>query len=230
MVNKRLEGIKGCVFDAYGTLFDFNSAVAHCRDDLGDRADTLSQLWREKQLQYTWLRSLMGRHKDFWQVTGDALDFAMNSLGIRDAVLRDRLMSLYRILDVFSEVPATLGQLKSAGLKTAILSNGSPDMLSSAAKGTGITHLLDAVLSVEEVGIYKPHPSVYKISVESLSLPARAICFISANAWDAHGASSFGLKVIWCNRYGQGQEFLPGAADVEVSTLAELPGILGLQG
>ncbi|MGA2937704.1 MAG: haloacid dehalogenase type II [Syntrophobacteraceae bacterium] len=230
MVNKRLEGIKGCVFDAYGTLFDFNSAVAHCRDALGEQADTLSKIWREKQLQYTWLRSLMGRHKDFWQVTGDALDFAMNSLGMRDMTLRDRLMSLYRTLDAFPEVPATLKQLKSAGLKTAILSNGSPEMLLSAASGTGITHLLDAVLSVEEAGIYKPHPSVYKIAVDSLSLAAQAICFVSANAWDAHGASTFGLKVVWCNRYGQGQEFLPGAADVEVSTLEEIPGILGIQG
>jgi len=230
MVNKRLEGIKGCVFDAYGTLFDFNSAVAHCRDALGEQADTLSKIWREKQLQYTWLRSLMGRHKDFWQVTGDALDFAMNSMGMQDVALRDRLMSLYKILDVFPDVPATLEQLKSAGLKTAILSNGSPEMLLSAASGTGITHLLDAVLSVEEAGIYKPHPSVYKIAVDSLSLAAQAICFVSANAWDAHGASTFGLKVVWCNRYGQGQEFLPGAADVEVSTLEEIPGILGIQG
>ncbi len=230
MINKRLEGIKGCVFDAYGTLFDFNSAVAHCRDALGEQADTLTKIWREKQLQYTWLRSLMGRHKDFWQVTGDALDFAMNSLGMLDMTLRDRLMSLYRTLDAFPEVPATLKQLKSAGLKTAILSNGSPEMLLSAASGTDITHLLDAVLSVEEVGIYKPHPSVYKIAVDSLSLAAQAICFVSANAWDAHGASAFGLKVVWCNRYGQGHEFLPGEADVEVSTLAEIPGILGILG
>jgi 2-haloacid dehalogenase len=230
MGDERLEGIKGCVFDAYGTLFDFNSAVAHCRDALGEQADTLSKVWREKQLQYTWLRSLMGRHKDFWQVTGDALDFAMNSLGVRDTALRDRLMSLYKILDVFPDVPATLEQLKSAGLKTAILSNGSPEMLRSAAGSTGITHLLDAVLSVEEAGIYKPHPSVYKIAVDSLSLAAQAICFVSSNAWDAHGASAFGLKVVWCNRYGQGQEFLPGAADVEVASLAEIPGILGIQG
>ena len=230
MINKRLEGIKGCVFDAYGTLFDFNSAVAHCRDALGEQADALSKIWREKQLQYTWLRSLMGRHKDFWQVTGDALDFAMNSLGMLDTTLRDRLMSLYRTLDAFHEVPATLKQLKSAGLKTAILSNGSPEMLLSAASGTGITHLLDAVLSVEEAGIYKPHPSVYKIAVDSLSLAAQAICFVSANAWDAHGASAFGLKVVWCNRYRQGHEFLPGEADVEVSTLAEIPGILGILG
>ena len=230
MSNRKLEGITGCVFDAYGTLFDFNSAVGHCRDILEEKADSLSKMWREKQLQYTWLLSLMGRHKDFWQVTGDALDYAMRSLGIHDEALKGRLMSLYRSLDAFPEVPATLERLRSAGLKTAILSNGSPEMLLSAVKGTGIDHLLDAVLSVEEAGIYKPHPSVYKIAVNSLSLAPQAICFVSANAWDAHGASAFGMKVAWCNRYGQGQENLPGDPDVEVSTLAEIPGVLGIQG
>ena len=147
MAERILEGIKGCVFDAYGTLFDFNSAAARCRSDLGERADALSKIWREKQLQYTWLRSLMGLHKDFWQMTGDALDFAVKSLEMRDEGLRDRLMILYKTLDVFPEVPATLEQLKSRGLKTAILSNVSPEMLLSAVKGTGITHLLDEVLS-----------------------------------------------------------------------------------
>ncbi len=229
MAERILEGIEGCVFDAYGTLFDFNAAAAHCRADLGEHADALSKLWREKQLQYTWLRSLMGEHKDFWQVTGDALDFAMKSLEIHNGGLRDRLMSLYKTLDIFPEVPATLERLKSGGIKTAILSNGSPEMLISAVKGTGITHLLDAVLSVEDAGIYKPHPSVYKLAVNSLSIPAQAVCFVSANAWDAHGAAAFGLKVIWCNRYGQGKEILPGAPDVEVSTLREIPAVLGLK-
>ncbi len=168
--------IQGCVFDAYGTLFDFNSAVAHCRDALGEKADDLSRMWREKQLQYTWLRSLMGRHKDFWEVTGDALDYAMESLGIRDEALRARLMGLYSTLDVFPEVPEMLKQLRSVGLKTAILSNGSPEMLLSAAGATGIDHLLDAILSVESAGIYKPHPSVYKIAVDSLSLTPKSIC------------------------------------------------------
>jgi 2-haloacid dehalogenase len=221
--------IQGCVFDAYGTLFDFNSAVAHYRDALGEKADDLSRMWREKQLQYTWLRSLMGRHKDFWQVTGDALDYAMESLGIRDEALRARLMSLYSTLDVFPEVPEMLKQLRSAGLKTAILSNGSPEMLLSAAGATGIDHLLDAILSVEAAGIYKPHPSVYKIAVDSLSLTPMRICFVSANAWDAHGASAFGMKVAWCNRYRQGREILPGGPDVEVSSLAEIPAILGMK-
>jgi 2-haloacid dehalogenase len=230
MVGKILEGIKGCVFDAYGTLFDFNSAAAHCRDELGEQADALSKMWREKQLQYTWLRSLMGLHKDFWRVTGDALDFSLKSLEVRNEGLRDRLMGLYKTLDVFPEVPSTLEQLKSSGFKTAILSNGSPEMLLAAVEGTGITHLLDTVLSVEDAGIYKPHPSVYKLAVDSLSIEAQAICFVSSNAWDAHGASAFGLKVIWCNRYGQEKEILPGSPDAEVSTLREIPAVLGIKG
>ncbi len=228
MTAKRLDGIKGCVFDAYGTLFDFNSAVAHCRDVLGDRADALSRIWREKQLQYTWLRSLMGRHEDFWQVTGDALDYAMKSLAIDDKSLRDRLMSLYQTLAAFPDAVPMLQRLKAGGLKTAILSNGTPDMLLAAVKATGIDRLLDAVLSIEEAGVYKPHPSVYQIALDSLALAAPEVAFVSSNAWDAHGASAFGMKVIWCNRYGQGREMLPGAPDVELTTLADIPAILGL--
>lgn len=230
MTEIRIQGIKGCVFDAYGTLLDFNSAAVKCRAELGEMADTLSRIWREKQLQYTWLRSLMGLHKDFWQVTGDALDFAMKSLKIRDENLRQRLMGLYKILDVFPEVPATLEQLKANGLKTAILSNGSPEMLLSAVEGSGIKDLLDKVISVEDAGIYKPHPSVYRLAVDSLSIEPESVCFVSSNAWDAHGASAFGFKVVWCNRYGQPNEILPGAPDVEVSNLGEIPGILGIKG
>jgi 2-haloacid dehalogenase len=228
MTDQRLAGIKAFVFDAYGTLFDFNSAAARCRDELGDQADALSRIWREKQLQYTWLRSLMRRHKDFWQVTGNALDFAMKSLGISDQALRGRLMDLYKTLDVFPEVPGTLKALKSGGFKTAILSNGSPDMLLSAVNGTRIADVIDAVLSVETVSIYKPHPSVYKIAVDELSVPAGNICFVSANSWDAHGASAFGFKVVWCNRYGQQSEILPGDPNVEVASLAEIPALVGL--
>ncbi len=230
MAQRILDGIRGCVFDAYGTLFDFNSAVAHCRGSLGEKADALSRLWREKQLQYTWLRSLMGKHKDFRQVTAQALDYAMKSLGLGDAALHERLMGLYDTLDAFPDARAALERLRAAGLKTAILSNGTPEMLLAAARSSGIDALLDAALSVEAVGIYKPHPSVYKIAVDALALPPGAICFVSSNGWDAHGASAFGMKSAWCNRYGQERENLPGNPDVEVSTLAEIPTILGIQG
>jgi 2-haloacid dehalogenase len=222
-----LAGVKACVFDAYGTLFNYASAAARCRDELGDKLDALSALWRDKQLQYTWLRAVQGRHADFRQVTGDALDFALETLDLTDAGLRARLMNLYLTLDVFPEVPDVLRRLKAAGIKTAILSNGTPDMLAAAVKNAAIGPLLDAVLSVEEVGVYKPHPKVYQLPVERLGIEAREISFQSANAWDAWAASAFGMRVVWCNRYGQRPERLPGRPDFEIKTLAELPALVG---
>ena len=222
-----LTGIRACVFDAYGTLFDYASAAAGCRDVLGERLGPLTTLWRDKQLQYTWLRALQGRHEDFWQVTGDAVEFALETLGLDDPRLRARLMDLYLSLDVFPEVPAMLQRLKAAGLKTAILSNGSPQMLGAVVKKAGIAEFLDAVLSVEAVGVYKPHPSIYQLAVDRLAVPAGAISFQSSNAWDAYAASAFGMRVVWCNRYGQRPERLPGKPDREVASLAELPALVG---
>jgi 2-haloacid dehalogenase len=227
MSNAPLVGIRACVFDAYGTLFDFASAAKGCRELLGDDIDKLTGLWREKQLQYTWLRALQGRHADFWQVTGDGLDFALETLGIDQPGLRDRLMRLYLTLDAFPEVPDILARLKKAGLKTAILSNGSPAMLDAAVKAAGLDTLLDAVLSVEAVGVYKPHPKVYQLAVDRLGISAAAIAFQSSNAWDAYAASAFGMQVVWCNRYGQRPERLPGAPDRTVRSLAELPALVG---
>jgi 2-haloacid dehalogenase len=218
--------VRACVFDAYGTLFDFASAAAGCGDVLGDRAAAVTALWRDKQLQYTWLRGLQGRHADFWQVTGDALDFTLETLGIADANVRDRLMSLYRRLECFPEVPQVLRRLKETGFVTAILSNGSPAMLADAVAGAKLGSLLDHVLSVEEVGVFKPHASVYRLAVDRLRVPASAIAFQSSNAWDAHAASAFGMRVVWCNRYGQRRERLPGTPDREIRSLAELPALL----
>jgi 2-haloacid dehalogenase len=222
-----LLGIRACVFDAYGTLFDYASAAERCRDVLGQKLAPLTALWREKQLQYTWLRALQGRHADFWQVTGDALDFAMETLAIDDRALRDRLMDLYLRLDAFPEVPEALARIKAAGLKTAILSNGSPSMLRAAVDNAKIGSLLDAVLSVEEVGVYKPHPKVYRLAVERLGIDPIAISFQSSNAWDAYAAAAFGMQVVWCNRYGQRPERLPGSPRREVKSLAELPALVG---
>jgi len=223
----RLSGIRACVFDAYGTLFDFAAAAKGCRDVLGDDIDKLTAIWRDKQLQYTWLRALQGRHADFWQVTGDALDFALETLNIEKPGLRDRLMTLYLTLETFPEVAATLQRLKRAGLQTAILSNGSPKMLDAAVNGNGLQDLLDRVLSVEAVGVYKPHPKVYQLAVDRLGVPASAISFQSSNAWDAYAAAAFGMRVVWCNRYGQRRERLPGNPDREIRTLSELPESLG---
>jgi 2-haloacid dehalogenase len=223
---QHLEGIRACVFDAYGTLFDFGSAVAHCEDIPEERRAALTALWRDKQLQYAWLRTLQNRYADFWQVTGEALDFALESLDLAKPALRERLMELYLGLEPFAEVPSVLGSLRERGFRTAILSNGSPKMLEALVKRSRLEHLFDAVLSADAVRGFKTHPTVYQYAIDALGLPASAIAFQSSNAWDAHGASDFGMRVVWCNRYGQRRERLPGAPDFEIKTLAELPGLL----
>lgn len=222
-----IEGIKACVFDAYGTLFDFAAAARKCRDVLGDDIDRLTALWRDKQLQYTWLRAIQEQHADFWQVTGDALDFSLETLAIDKPGLRDRLMELYLTLDPFPEVADVLGRLKAAGMRTAILSNGSPRMLDAVVGAAKLDTLLDAVLSVEEVGVFKPNSEVYQLAVDRLGIPATSISFQSSNAWDAYAASAFGMKVVWCNRYGQRAERLPGKPDRQIQSLAELPRLVG---
>jgi 2-haloacid dehalogenase len=224
----KLAGARAVVFDAYGTLLDFASAAAAARDVLGDRWQPLSDLWRRRQLEYSWLRAVMGRHADFWQVTGEALDFALESLAIAEPGLRERLMAAYERLDPYPDAPATLRRLRAAGLKTAILSNGAPRMLASAARSAGLDGLLDQVLSVEEVGVYKPHASVYRLACDRLGAWPAELVFVSSNGWDAHGAKVAGLRVAWCNRAGQPRERLPGTPDAEVASLAELPGLLGL--
>ncbi|MGA2353087.1 MAG: haloacid dehalogenase type II [Terriglobales bacterium] len=222
----KLHGIEVCVFDAYGTLFDVNSAARAAQDSLGEKWQPLAELWRAKQLQYTWLRSLGARHADFWQVTGDALDFALATLRINDTALRDRLMDSYRTLGAYPEVPDMLRRLKAGGMKLAILSNGSPAMLEAAAANAGIADLLDASLSVEEVKIYKPHPSVYQLACSRFNLPADRICFLSSNGWDAYSAKAFGFRVLWCNRFGQAPERIPETPDAQITTLAEVPDVV----
>ena len=210
------------MFDAYGTLFDVNSAAAREKATLGDRWQPLADVWRAKQLQYTWLRGLMRRHVDFWQVTGDALDFALAQTGVDDVALRERLMNLYLQLDAYPDVRETLRHLKERGLKLAILSNGSPEMLASAVDNAGLADLLDAVLSVEEVGTFKPDPAVYQLGVDRLGLPAGEMCFLSSNTWDAFAAKAFGYQVVWCNRFGQPPERIPETPDAEIRDLRGL--------
>ncbi len=223
-----LAGIRVCIFDAYGTLFDIASAVAACRADIGPEADRLNALWRDKQLAYTWLRAAQGRHADFWQVTGDALDFSLETLGLDRPDLRQRLMDLYLSLAPFAEVPGVLARLKAAGLKIAILSNGTPAMLAALVSAAKLDALFDEVLSVEAAGVFKPHPKVYQLAVDRLGVPAGSIAFQSSNAWDVHAAAAFGMTVVWCNRTGQQRERLPGTPAAQMTTLAELPALLGL--
>ena len=224
--NNNIKGIKACVFDAYGTLFDVHSAVGKHRHRLGDLADQVSTLWRTKQLEYTWLRSLMGHHTDFWKVTQDALDFAFDMHGVNNSDLNRDLMEAYLKLDCYPEVPEALSILKSRGYRLAILSNGTPDMLEAAVKNSGIDNLIGKNFSVEDVGIFKPDPRVYQIAVDGLNVRSEEIVFQSSNAWDASGASAFGFKVAWVNRFGQSKERLPGQPDVEIKNLMELPDIL----
>ncbi len=224
----KIEDIGACVFDAYGTLFDVNAAAAQCRDALGDKADELSALWRTRQLEYTWLRSLMQEYVEFWQVTGDGLDYAMAALGIEDGALRERLMDIYMRLDAYPEVKDVLTALKAGGIKTAILSNGSPKMLASAVENAGIEDVLDDIFSVDSIGIYKPHPSVYQMAADGLDVAPGRICFMSSNAWDAAAAANFGFRVVWVNRFGQPQERIPGDPEHEITTLEALPPLLGL--
>ncbi len=215
--------VRAVVFDAYGTLLDFASAAERAGDALGERWRTLADLWRRKQLEYTWLRSLMRRHVDFWQVTGESLDFALQSLGIHDPPLRKRLMDLYLQLDAYADAREALVALRAQGLRLAVLSNGSTGMLDAGIRHSRLDELLDVVMSVEEVGVYKPSPEVYAMAARQLDLLPGEIGFVSANGWDAHGASAFGFRVAWCNRSGQPPERLPGAPEVEVRTLADLP-------
>jgi 2-haloacid dehalogenase len=219
---KKLEGIKACVFDAYGTLFDVHSAVGKHRARIGAKADQLSMLWRTKQLEYTWLRSLMDAYVEFWQVTQDGLDFAMETCGIDDADLRADLMNAYLELDCYPEVKDTLAALKRRGLQTAVLSNGSPRMLKAAIDSSGLGDYLDGAYSVDDVGIYKPDARVYDLACTQLDVEPQEVSFQSSNAWDAAAAAHFGMKVVWINRFGQTRERLPGDPEIELRTLAEL--------
>jgi 2-haloacid dehalogenase len=218
--------VDACVFDAYGTLFDFNSAASAARGELGEDWQRVSDLWRQKQLQYTWLRGLAGHHADFWQVTGDALEFTLATLRIERPGLHARLMDLYLRLATFPEVPETLRRLKATGRKLVILSNGTPAMLDAVVHSAGLEKSFDAVLSVEEVGVYKPHPSVYGLACDRLEIAPSRICFLSSNAWDAFSAKAFGMRVVWCNRYGQAPERIPASPDGEITQLGALPDLL----
>jgi len=220
-----LTGITTCVFDAYGTLFDVHSAVRRYSNQIKE-SEAVSALWRAKQLEYTWLRSLMGRYVDFWQVTADALDFALETYGISDTVIRQDLLQAYMTLSCYSEVPDVLDRLKRKGIRCAILSNGSPQMLSSAVKNSGLSEFFDAVISVDMIGQYKPDPRVYRLAVDELKVEKSKIAFQSSNAWDAAGANAYGFNVVWVNRFKQKHERLNTSVDIELTDLEKLPELL----
>lgn len=218
--------VQACVFDAYGTLFDVAAPANASKAALGEDAGALTELWRRKQLEYTWLRSLMGRHADFWQVTADALDYALAALALDGPGLRQRLLDAYLALDAHPDVPATLATLRARGLRLAILSNGTPAMLAAACERNGLGDAFDAVYSVEAVGTFKPHPDVYRHAADALALPPASILFMSSNGWDIAGAASFGFRTVWVNRGAQPRERLPGGPLAEISDLAGLTALV----
>ena len=214
--------IRAYVFDAYGTLFDVAAPVSDCAGSLGADAPRLAATWRERQLQYTWLRSLQGRFADFAQVTADALDHAMAALGRTDPDLRACLLDAYRTPRAHPEVHVTIAALRARGMRTAILSNGTADWLHSAICSAGLDGMFEAVLSADIVRVYKPHPAVYALAEDALQVAAREISFQSSNGWDAWSASAYGMRAVWCNRGGNAPEFLPEPPEHTISTLDEL--------
>jgi 2-haloacid dehalogenase len=226
MKTVRLDGVKACIFDAYGTLFDVSSVARGAETALGNKAQDVLELWRAKQLQYTWLRSLAGHHADFWQVTGEALSFALSSFNLDRPDLKVQLMACYMSIPAYPEVSETLQRLKTGGMKLAILSNGSPAMLSAAVHHAGLSAFFDAVISVEEVGVYKPHPSVYALPERHLGIGAERSCFVSSSSWDAFSAKASGCRVMWCNRFRQPPECLPSTPDGMIGDLSALPEIV----
>ena len=222
--------VKACVFDAYGTLFDVSAAARTAAAEPGRAAlaavwPKLSADWRAKQLQYTWLRAVMGVHADFWQVTCDGLDWAMEAAGLDDPGLRARLLALYRELAAYAEVPAMLAALKAAGRRTAILSNGSPGMLEAAVASAGIGGLLDAVLSVEEVGVFKPDARVYDLVGRHLGVARDEVLFVSSNGWDAAAAAHYGFRTAWVNRAGEPMDRLPAVPEHVMPDLSGIPAL-----
>lgn len=211
-----------CVFDAYGTLFDVHSAIHKLKKRVGEQADTISAVWRRKQLEYTWLRSLMGEYADFERIVSDSLQYALGQAGIDDPSLRDELLDAYQKLDCFPEVPAVLESLQSSGFGTAILSNGTRSMVESCVRHAGLDKLIDEILTVDSARIYKPSPRVYELAVDRYGPPVPGIAFHSANAWDIAGAAHFGFSCIWINRNNTIAEKLPGRA---ACTLPDLQGV-----
>ena len=194
-----MKNIKAIIFDAYGTLFDVNSAAEKCKDKIGDKWERFANFWRTTQLEYTWLRSLMNRHKDFWQVTEDSLDKSIKVFDI-DPSMRNELLDLYKILSPYKEVPDTLKALREKKFKLAILSNGTPSLLDELVKSNHLENLFDDIFSIEQVGVYKPSSRVYDLPIKKYNINKSEVAFLSANTWDVSGGGNYGYQSIWVNR------------------------------
>ena len=216
-----MKNIKAIIFDAYGTLFDVNSAAEKCKDKIGDKWEPFANFWRTTQLEYTWLRSLMKRHKDFWQITEDSLNKSMKVFDI-DAKMKDELLNLYKVISPFQEVPETLKILKEKNFKLAILSNGTPSLLNELIKNNDLDDLFDDLFSIEEVGIYKPDSKVYDLPIKKYKIEKNEVAFLSANTWDVSGGGNYGFNSIWVNRNNSIFDNLDYKPQNEIKDLSEL--------
>ena len=220
-----MKNIKAIIFDAYGTLFDVNSAAEKCKDKIGDKWEPFANFWRTTQLEYTWLRSLMKRHKDFWQVTEDSLDKSMKAFNI-DSSMKNELLNLYKILSPYKEVSETLKALKEKKFKLAILSNGTPSLLNELVESNNLNNLFDDIFSIEEVGVYKPDSKVYDIPVKKYKIKKDEIAFLSANTWDVSGGGNYGYQAIWVNRNNNIFDNLDYKPTNEIKSLKELTNLI----
>ncbi len=219
-----MKNVKAIIFDAYGTLFDVNSAAEKCKDKIGDKWESFANYWRITQLEYTWLRSLMRRHKDFWQITEDSLDKSMKAFRINSS-MRNELLDLYKVLSPYKEVPETLRSLKEKKYKLAILSNGTPQLLKELVRSNELENLFDQIFSIERVGIYKPDSKVYDMPIKNYQIEKSEVAFLSSNTWDVSGGGNYGYKAIWVNRNKNIFDNLDYKPNYEIKDLSELLGI-----
>ena len=220
-----MKNIKAIIFDAYGTLFDVNSAAEKCKDKIGDKWEGFANQWRTTQLEYTWLRNLMKRHKDFWQVTEDSLDKSMKAYEI-DSSMRKELLDLYKILSPFKEVPEVLKSLKEKDFKLAILSNGTPSLLNELVKSNNLENIFNDIFSIEEIGVYKPDSKVYDLPINQYQIQKNEVAFLSANTWDVSGGGNYGYNSIWVNRSNNTFDNLDYIPKHQIKDLSKLLDIL----
>ena len=220
-----MKNVKAIIFDAYGTLFDVNSAAEKCKDKIGSKWEAFANFWRTTQLEYTWLRSLMERHKDFWQITEDSLDKSMKAFNI-DLSMKDELLNLYKVLSPYKEVSETLKALKEKKFKLAILSNGTPSLLNELVKSNNLDNLFDDIFSIEEVGVYKPSSKVYDIPIKKYQIEKSEVAFLSANTWDVSGGGNYGYQSIWVNRNNNIFDNLDYKPNKQINNLSELIDII----
>ena len=220
-----MKNVKAIIFDAYGTLFDVNSAAEKCKDKIGGKWESFATFWRTTQLEYTWLRSLMKRHKDFWQITEDSLDKSMRAFNI-DPSMKNELLNLYKVLSPFKEVPETLKKLKGKHFKLAILSNGTPSLLNELVKSNNLDELFDDIFSIEEVGIYKPDSRVYDLPIKKYKIKNSEVIFLSANTWDVSGGGNYGYQSIWVNRNNNIFDNLDYKPSNQIKDLKELVNLI----